>query len=263
MNGARAAAMAAYPGCMRLAIVVLWLVGCRDAVEREQDDYVVDVAAFTRDGEEQVRDKLWLGSVLIKDEWNAWEAQAPMTSARIKAFYKQTPNYIYDLGAWHLWSKEKRDSDLALIDDMVTRYRPKNILDFGGGVGLNAIPLARAGFDVTLADLDSTTLRFAEFHAERRGASIKLWRTDVEPAPPDAKYDVILVLDVLEHLPADEIDAVVDKLIALKHANTEVIIHAPFGKTAQHPMHFDLDDHTREQIERLQSEVPTMARSVP
>jgi SAM-dependent methyltransferase len=211
-----------------------------------------------------VRDTLELGAVPIKDEWNAWEKQAPMTPARIKAFYKQTPNYIYDLGAWHLWSKDKRDSDLALVDEMVDK-RPRNILDFGGGVGLNAIPLARAGFDVTLADLDSTTLRFAKFRAERRGVPIKVWKSDVEPAPPDATYDVILVLDVLEHLPADELDSVVDELIALKHANTEVIIHAPFGKTGDYPMHLDLDDHTREQIERLQREVPSarMARSVP
>jgi len=246
-------------------MVVLWLVGCRDAMEREQDDYVADVVAFTHDTEAQVRDNLYLGSEPIKDEWNAWEKQAPMTPARIKAFYKQTPNYIYDLGAWHLWSKDKRDSDLALVDDMITAYRPRNILDFGGGVGLNAIPLAQAGFDVTLADLDSTTLSFAKFRAARRGIAIKVWKSDAEPAPPDATYDVILVLDVLEHLPADELDSVVDKLIALKHANTEVIIHAPFGKTAQHPMHFDLDDHTREQIERLQREVPSarMARSVP
>jgi predicted nicotinamide N-methyase len=244
----------------RLGIVVLWLVGCRGAVERDQDDYVADVVAFTHDTEDQVRDKLELGPAPIRDEWNAWENQAPMTSERIKAFYKQTPNYIYDLGAWHLWSMDKRESDLALVDDMVNTYRPKNILDFGGGVGLNAIPLARAGFDVTLADLESTTLRFAKFRAERRGVAIKLWKSDIEPAPPDAKYDIILVLDVLEHLPADELDAIVEKLIALKHTNTEVIIHAPFGKTAQHPMHLDLDDHTREQIERLQSEVARKER---
>jgi SAM-dependent methyltransferase len=244
-------------------MVVLWLVGCRDAVEREQDDYVADVVAFTHDSEAQVRDNLELGSLPIKDEWNAWEKQGPMTPERIKAFYKQTANYIYDLGAWHLWSERKRESDVALVDDIVNKYRPKNILDFGGGVGLNAIPLARAGLDVTLADLDSTTLRFAKFRAERRGVAIKVWKSDVEPAPPDATYDVILVLDVLEHLPAGELDSVVDKLIQLKHAKTEIIIHAPFGKTGDHPMHFDFDDHTREQIERLQTEVPAMARNEP
>jgi 2-polyprenyl-3-methyl-5-hydroxy-6-metoxy-1,4-benzoquinol methylase len=212
--------------------------------------------AFTHETEEQVRDKIRKASVPIKDEWNEWEKQGPMTSERIKAFYKQTQNYIYDLGEWHLWSKGKRDSDLALVEDMKTKYKPKNILDFGGGVGLTAIPLARAGFDVMLADLDSKTLSFAKFRAERRGVPLKIWKSDVESAPTDAKYDVILILDVLEHLPHDELDAVVEKLIKLKHAKTEVIINAPFGKTAKHPMHFDLDDYTNQQIHRLQTEVP-------
>jgi len=37
---------------------------------------------------------------------------------------------------------------------------------------------------------------------------------------------------------------VVDKLIRLKHAKTEVIINAPFGHSADTPMHFDLTDDT-------------------
>src|SRR5262245_7863170 len=224
----------------KLAVLLIVAIGCRGGspAHRDQDEYVEDVMAVTHETEDVVRAKIRKASVPIKDEWNEWEKQGPMTSERIKAFYKQTQNYIYDLGEWHLWSKDKRDSDLALVEDMKTKYKPKNILDFGGGVGLNAIPLARAGFDVTLADLDSATLRFAVFHAERRGVPLKIWKSDVEPAAPDAKYDVILILDVLEHLPHDELDAVVDKLIKLKHAKTEIIINAPFGKTAKHPMHF-------------------------
>ena len=191
----------------------------------------------------------------LADEWHTWEKQGAMTPERIKAFYKQTENYIYELGQWHLWSADKRQSDLALAEDL-RKSSVKTVLDFGGGVGLNAIPIARAGLDVTLADLDSTTLRFAVFHAERCGVKLKIWKSDVEPAPPETTYDAILVLDVLEHLPKDELDSVVDRLIKLKHAGTQVIISAPFGKTAQHPMHLDADEHTKQQIQRLQAELP-------
>jgi 2-polyprenyl-3-methyl-5-hydroxy-6-metoxy-1,4-benzoquinol methylase len=92
--------------------------------------------------------------------------------------------------------------------------------------------------------------------AERRGLRLKAWKTDVEPSPPDAKYDVILALDVLEHLPRPELDVMVDKLIQLKRAKTEVIISAPFGRTAMHPMHLDADEHTKQQVHRLQTELP-------
>jgi 2-polyprenyl-3-methyl-5-hydroxy-6-metoxy-1,4-benzoquinol methylase len=224
-------------------------------LHRDQEEYVEDVMAFTHTTHDQVRERMKKGSVPLKDEWTAWEKQGPMTDERITAFYKQTTNYIYELAEWHLFVPDKRESDLALIAGMRTT-RPKNILDFGGGTGLLAIPLARAGFDVTLADLDSTTLEFALFRAQRHGVKLKVWKSDVEPAPPDKKYDVIMCMDVLEHLPKDILHDVVDKLVKLKHAKTEIIISAPFGRTAVHPMHMDLSDDTKQQIDRLRTALP-------
>jgi 2-polyprenyl-3-methyl-5-hydroxy-6-metoxy-1,4-benzoquinol methylase len=222
---------------------------------RDQEDYVADVMAFAHSTHDEVRARMKLGSSPLKDEWNRWEHEAAMTPDRVKAFYKQTTNYIYELAEWHLFVPGKRDSDLALFDDMRTK-KPKNILDFGGGVGLLALPLARAGFDVTLADLDSKTLEFARFRAGRHDIKLKIWKSDVEPAPPDPKYDVILCMDVLEHLPRDVLHDVVDKLIKLKHPGTQIIISAPFGRTAVHPMHMDLSDDTKQQVERLRTELP-------
>lgn len=224
-------------------------------LERDQNEYVEDVMAFTKTTREQVRERMKKGSEPLKDEWNAWEKQGPMTEERITAFYKQTANYIYELAEWHLFVPNKRESDLALVAEMQQK-RPKNILDFGGGVGMMAFPLARAGFDVTLADLDGTSLDFARFRAERHGDKLKFWKSDVEPMPPDEKYDVILALDVLEHLPKETLHDIVDKLVKLKHAKTEIIISAPFGRTAVHPMHIDLTEDTKAQVERLRTEVP-------
>ena len=226
------------------------------ALLRDQNEYVEDVMAFTKTTREQVRARMKQGAAPLKDEWNAWEAQGPMTEERITAFYKQTANYIYELGEWHLFVPNKRQSDLALVEEM-RALRPKNILDFGGGVGIMAILLARAGFDVTLADLDGTSLDFARFRAERHGDRLKFWKSDVEPMPPDEKYDVILALDVLEHLPKETLHQVVDKLVQLKHAKTKIIISAPFGRTSVHPMHLDLTDDTKREVERLQTALPT------
>jgi ubiquinone/menaquinone biosynthesis C-methylase UbiE len=244
------------------ALLVLCALGCGcdrlpPPPPQEQDEYVADIVAFTGATEREVRDRIANGPARMKTEWEAWEKQATMTPERIKQFYKQTENYLYDLGHWHLWDAHKHRSDVALVDDMRTKYKPKNILDFGGGVGFNALLLAHAGFDVTLADLDSSTLKFAQFRAQRHGIPLKLWRSDVEPAPPDIKYDAIIVLDVLEHLPADELRTAVDKLIRLKHAGTQIILNAPFGRTDEHPMHLDADTVTEQQVHRLQTELPT------
>ena len=74
--------------------------------------------------------------------------------------------------------------------------------------------------------------------------------------PPDKKYDVIVALDVFEHIPKEELKKIVDKLIRLKHDKTEILLNAPFGKTAVHPMHLDADAEVLAQISRLQSELP-------
>lgn len=224
-------------------------------LQRDQDEYVEDIMAYTHTTKQQVRTRMKLGSEPLKEEWNRWEKEGEMTPDRIKAFYKQTTNYIYELGEWHLFVLGKRASDLQLVKDLQAK-QPKNVLDFGGGVGLMAILAARAGLDVTLADLESTTLDFARFRAERHKVPLKIWKSDVEPNAPDAKYDVIMALDVLEHLPKDELHAVVDKLIKLKHAKTEIVLSAPFGKTAVHPMHMDADEDTKRQVQRLQTELP-------
>jgi hypothetical protein len=253
-------------------VIALICVGCRDqhkrdpkaeepaaprpdpGLQRDRDDYIEDAMVFTGSTHDQVLEKMTSGAVL-KEEWLAWEKLGPMTDARTKEFYKQTMNYIYDLAGWHLYTDYKRQSDLALVDE-VRAANPKNVLDFGGGVGFNAMMLAKAGLDVTLADLDSATLRFAALRAERRNVKLKLWRSDVEDMPPDKKYDVIICLDVLEHLPQAELRTVVDKLVKLKHASTKIMLSAPFGRNDAHPMHLDATAETRRQVKRLRNELP-------
>src|SRR5688500_17176010 len=119
-------------------------------LERDQTEYVEDVVAFMKMTKAQVRERMKKGSEPLKEEWNAWEKQGKMTPERITAFYKQTSNYIFELAEWHLWVPGKRQSDLALVED-IRKQAPKNVLDFGGGTGIMAILLARAGLDVTLA----------------------------------------------------------------------------------------------------------------
>ena len=224
------------------------------ALERDREDFVTDTMAFLHLTREQVDHQI-THNTGMKDEWEQWEKDGPMTDARIKQFYKQTKNYIIDLGGWHFYDLDKRRSDVALADEL-KRRGVKNVLDFGGGPGFNADLIARAGIDVTLADLDSVTLDYGKFHAERHGVKLKYWKSDVEDMPPDKKYDVILCLDVLEHLPPAELSTTVEKLIKLKTDKTIVLVHAPFGRTAQHPMHLDATNDTKNQIWRLQTIVP-------
>ena len=40
----------------------------------------------------------------------------------------------------------------------------------------------------------------------------------------------------------------------LINKDTKVIMSAPFGRTATHPMHLDADEHTKKQVERFKTE---------
>ena len=111
--------------------------------------------------------------------------------------------------------------------------------------------LARAGFDVTLADLDSYTLKFAEFRLKKHKVPYKVWKTDTEFMPPESKYDFIVACDVFEHMDEPDLLQTIDKMLRLKKKTTDIIMTAPFGKSESRPMHKDKTDKIQSAIENL------------
>ncbi|MBI4137102.1 methyltransferase domain-containing protein, partial [Candidatus Roizmanbacteria bacterium] len=221
----------------------------------ERDEAIQDLMKFTGKDEKEVTLNIISGAELLAEEWRQ---KNPQTPEEIKKFYKETENYLYDLTNWHF--KKRRQFDIELLERMeeikIFGNKPRDILDFGCGIGQNAIMLARKGYSVTIADLQSKTLDFAEFRFEEHKLPYDIWRTDTEEMPAEKlgieqKYDVILLFDVLEHLPKEELRNIANKLKKMKHNETEIIITAPFGKTAEHPMHFDLDGQRQQIIENL------------
>jgi Methyltransferase domain len=226
-------------------------------LEQDREEYLGAVEAFTGEKREDILAKMKRGSQLMKDEWTAWEKQGPMTPERTTAFYKQTVNYIYDLGQWHLYDTAfKRPRDLALVQSAKQLGFVHTILDFGCGVGFNSVLLAKAGFKVTLADVDGKSLDLAVLRMKRLGLPYEVWKTDVEPMPPEKTYDLIVALDVLEHLPLDVLRSLVPKLISLKTERTKLAMKATFGLYDNYPMHEAETKEADELIRRLCTEVP-------
>ena len=89
----------------------------------------------------------------------------------------------------------------------VRRVRPKRVLEIGVGRGMVNRELARDGVAVTTLDLD------ARLGPEVCGDVRRL------PFPPKA-FDVVLCAQVLEHLPFDELPALLDELrrVSRRHA---------------------------------------------
>ena len=130
------------------------------------------------------------------------------------------------------------------------KLKPKKIIDIGCGIGENSIMLKRAGMNVVLADLDSVSLNFAEFRFKKHGLKYETWKIDKEEAPNE-KFDVILLFDVVEHLPKEELKILVDKIIKMKHKDTKLMMTITFGNTEDYPEHFNADLEYKSLVEKL------------
>ena len=72
------------------------------------------------------------------------------------------------------------------------------VLDFGCGVGSHGIYCAQHGARVHLLDVDGPLYQYAQWRAAQRGLHMRFLPVDAKLKPEN--YDVVLCLDVLEHM---------------------------------------------------------------
>lgn len=75
------------------------------------------------------------------------------------------------------------------------------VLDVGGGDGMDAVPLALAGHDVTVLDQSAAWLAEAEGRAEAAGTSVRTVVGDLDDPPALAEFDLVLCHFVLQYRP--------------------------------------------------------------
>ena len=74
------------------------------------------------------------------------------------------------------------------------------ILDIGCGGGLLSEPMYRLGADVTAIDASEKNIKVAKLHAKRNNLKIKYLCTTPEKLKMDDKFDVILNMEIVEHV---------------------------------------------------------------
>ena len=80
-----------------------------------------------------------------------------------------------------------------------------SILDIGCGGGLMSEPLARLGAKVTGIDAVEKNVKSAQIHAEQNGLEINYLQSTVEDLDNKNKFDVVLNLEVIEHVNNQEL----------------------------------------------------------
>ena len=74
------------------------------------------------------------------------------------------------------------------------------ILDIGCGGGLLSEPMARLGAEVVGIDASEKNVNVAKLHAKKNDLKIKYFCSSPENFKTDTKFDVILNMEIIEHV---------------------------------------------------------------
>jgi len=94
-----------------------------------------------------------------------------------------------------------------LLLDLAGDVSGKKVLDYAGGAGYMAIPLALAGGDVTMVDAEANGLHTAEHYARREGVADRVHTIHSVQVPEELKtgeFDTIMAKDIVEHIEDDQ-----------------------------------------------------------
>ena len=104
--------------------------------------------------------------------------------------------------------KEKLVSHFMLDSNNEKPLKNINILDVGCGGGLLCEPLKRLGATVTGIDASKQNIEVAKFHANEMNLNIDYIHCEPEKLKIDKKFNVILLMEVVEHV--SNIDLFID-----------------------------------------------------
>ncbi|MEO6723930.1 MAG: methyltransferase domain-containing protein [Blastocatellia bacterium] len=162
-----------------------------------------------------------------------WEAAPRRSLEQIKDFYRSTRSYIFEHVWWHATDIETNSANVEILRCAISRGA-RDYLDFGSGVGANAILFAHHGFQVTLADISTPMLEFAHWRLQQRGMAVTLIDLN-QQALPSRQFDFVTAVDVLEHLPRPK-DELKQISLAMKEGGA-LTFNCRAGEDDERPMH--------------------------
>ncbi len=109
-------------------------------------------------------------------------------------FYQDNNIYIYDLTKYQLILEHRN-----IIQEMISQIKElklNKILEFGGGIGEFSLTCANNNLNITYYDLNGVIKNYALWRFNKYKSEIKI----AEEYPLNQKWDIVNVMDVLEHL---------------------------------------------------------------
>ena len=133
------------------------------------------------------------------------------------------------------------------VEKQIDLLLDKEILDFGGGTGLLALPLAKQAKSVILVDISEKMLEQARFKAEQQEIkNIQFLEQDLLKKTLEQEFDLIVVCRVLHHMP--DLDAALSLFHQQLKEDGQLLL-ADFTKTEANHHGFDLAELEKQLIE--------------
>jgi len=167
----------------------------------------------------------------FRQEWMGTVAD-PSDASVLTRFYNQSDTELFELIEWH--ATDPIHYRTLILRDLALGRAGRRYLDYGSGIGNDALVFGGSGFALTLADISDCLLAFAAWRCRRRGYTVRTIDLKREPLPA-GPFDVAVCFDVLEHIPRP-----LDVVRAVRASLSDrglFAFHAPFADDPDHPMH--------------------------
>jgi SAM-dependent methyltransferase len=179
----------------------------------------------------EIETRLADATARFTEEWRD-RITDPTDEQEVTRFYNESKTELFDLARWH--AEDSIHYRTLVCADTAVRRPGRAYLDYGSGIGSDALVFASAGFDVTLADVSSPLLAFAKWRCERRGFRVRTIDLKRE-SPPAEQFDAVVCFDVLEHIHRPL--RTLDRIQRAMRPGGLLFLYAPFGEDPDRPMH--------------------------
>lgn len=200
------------------------------------EELTLELSEYFRISRDDIRERLLGATANFTEEWNERVPDGRDERA-VTRFYNESKTEIFDLAQWH--SQDPIHFRALVCADVANERGCREYLDYGSGIGSDALVFASVGCRVTLADVSEPLLGFAKWRCERRGFDVRT--IDLKKGrPPLGQFDAVVCFDVLEHIhhPLRTLWAIHQSM----QSGSTLFMHAPFGSDPVRPMHVVHED---------------------
>ena len=204
---------------------------------------VADYAEFSGMSTTEIEAAVRNYKKLNREAWARLQEGGKSWSDVAVQFYERHNGYVFD----HLSANptvtgvvEKLDAFNPAILQSIREYRGKELLEFGGGVGVFCECMAREGFRVTYLDIPGHVKDFAEWRFDKYELPIEVLTSHPEKLSLDRDYDVVFTDAVFEHL-ADPDQALSEIIAHIRPGGLFAFLVDLSGPTPDEPEHHHVD----------------------